>query len=165
MSVNKKTNSAGRNIARIVFILMAIIFLGIFSISIYLGGQMKTINKFYTALERNDIKSCLACYAEQSKNSFFLPSDELFRFETPVPEEEFSRYQNNIRLALDIPDDKNFFVKTKFVSRQSIDKNEYHIIVKTTFYNDADYYIEDHCFSMKFEQGKWLIEWMGTVYY
>ena len=82
----------------------------------YFGGQMKVIDKYYTALERDDFEGYKACLAE------YLQED--------VTEEWFTKSKKQILI---LQDNEKTHAKAEFVGRE-----RYYVIYDLTVYNDSE---------------------------
>lgn len=106
----------------------------------YLGGQMKVIDKFYTALEREDFEGYKAC------------------FSYAVTEEEFIKDREKILILQD--NEKNH-AKAEFVQRvrHYAPGDEYYAVYyDLTVYNDEESNEQENlCLTLYRENGKWII--------
>ncbi|MCM1023690.1 MAG: hypothetical protein NC395_06485 [Prevotella sp.] len=116
--------------------------------NIYFGGQMKLIDKLYTALERDDINGFKACFAED------------------ISEEHFSEFKNAISI---LQDNEELHAKVKFIYRVSLSSNlisnSYYVVYSVTIYNDEEHKeIKEQLFPMKREGGKWVLDFYSPYY-
>ena len=106
----------------------------------YFGGQMKLIDKLYTAIERDDFESYKECFHEDV--SFITYEDFLF------VKDSISVLQDNEKLH----------VKVEFVDRQKYRYNAYDVTFNLTIYNDEEYKaLENIRTLMMRDGGKWVI--------
>ncbi len=104
--------------------------------NIYFGGQMKLIDKYYTALERDDFDGYKACLAEYLQEN--------------VTEEWFADAKNEILI---LQDNEEVRAKAEFVGRE-----RYYVLYDLTIYNDSESVkIVDCDLSLTRENGKWVI--------
>lgn len=124
-------------------------------VNAYFGGQMKLIDKYYTALERDDFEGYKACVVEYVLIS---PSPGVTTKEA-VGEKlfEFEKRQAAALLPYSLPDSVKFHVKASFAERIKI-TDEYAVMVDLTVYDD-DYCTTVENVEMRIvrENGKWLI--------
>lgn len=85
-------------------------------VNAYFGGQMKLIDKYYTALERDDFDGYKACLAE------YLQED--------VTEEWFAESKKQILI---LQDNEKVHAKAEFAGRE-----RYYVIYDLTVYNDSE---------------------------
>ena len=106
----------------------------------YFGGQMKLIDKLYTAIERDDFEGYKECFHEDV--SFITYEDFLF------VKDSISVLQDNEKLH----------VKVEFVDRQKYRYNAYDVTFNLTIYNDEEYKaLENIRTLMMRDGGKWVI--------
>lgn len=147
MNDSKKTENKGnrkKTAAKIFLFISLIAAVFSVSISIYLGGQMKTIEKTSTALERGDFKLYLSC---------FTPN-------YGVTEGYFEEQRSAIFSLLDISEDESFRVKYKFAGRKFISINRYEIEIKRVVYDNNksyNYNNENLIYAIELQNGKWYI--------
>lgn len=104
--------------------------------NIYYGGQMKLVDKYYTALERDDFEGYKACFAEYLQEK--------------ITEEKFAESKNEILI---LQDNEDVNAKTKFVRRE-----RYYVIYNLTVYNDSENVKMVDCrLPLNRENGKWVI--------
>ena len=110
-------------------------------LNIYFGGQMKLIDKYFTAIERDDFESYRTCL-EGGKD-------------IPDLEEQFSVERDSYML---LQDNENFRINPKFSGRQKIDGNIYLLTLDMTIYNDSEsYYDGVLLIPVCRENGKWVL--------
>lgn len=102
----------------------------------YFGGQMKLIDKYYTALVRDDFEGYKACFAD------YLQEE--------ITEEWFAKDKNEILI---LQDNEKVHAKAEFVGRE-----RYYVIYDLTVYNDSESVKLIRC-DLPFmrENGKWVI--------
>ena len=116
-------------------------------VNAYFSGQMKLIDKFFTAIERDDINGFKACFAEDIRND--------------LTEEHFSILKNTIsqNTILTLQDNENNHAKVEFVDRRKIENNSYSVTFDLTIYNDEEQKeFDDESMPLKRERGKWVID-------
>lgn len=107
----------------------------------YYGGQMKLIDKCFTAIERDDYSSFKSCFSEEDRES--------------ITEEYFSSSKGILSCFTDNEDNK---AAVSFVSREKNDKNEYTVIFDLTVYNDSEHRtFENTSIYLSREKGKWML--------
>lgn len=119
---------------------------------------MKVIDKYFTALERDDFEGFKACVGETR----LVPGDAVgsnaFITTAPITEEDFAKAKSEIAV---LPDNEKNRVKASFVGRHNIVTNtyeDYWITVDLTFYNDSSH--ETICGENIYVtrmNGKWII--------
>lgn len=110
-------------------------------VNAYFGGQMKVIDKFFTALERNDINSFKSCFEEAVRGE--------------ITEEDLSGFRN---IILVLQDNENIHTKVEFVDRKKVE-NTHIVNFKLTVYNDEEHKEFDSApMPLKRERGKWVID-------
>lgn len=110
-------------------------------LNIYFGGQMKLIDKCFTAIERDDYSSFKSCFSEEDRES--------------ITEEYFSESKGILSCFTDNEDNK---AAVSFVSREKNDKNEYTVIFDLTVYNDSEHRtFENTSIYLSREKGKWML--------
>ena len=113
----------------------------------YFSGQMKVIDKFFTAIERDDINSFKSCFAEDIRND--------------LTEEHFSILKNTIsqNTISTLQDNEKVHAKVEFVDRLKIENNSYSVTFDLTIYNDEECKEFDSLLMpLKREGGKWVID-------
>lgn len=106
--------------------------------NIYFGGQMKLIDKYYTALERDNYDSYSVCYPQT------LLMNEL----------SFAEEKEDILI---LQDNENIHVKTEFISREKFGNNMYFVNYKLTVYNDSENVEIEKKLDLSFYRGKWVL--------
>lgn len=111
----------------------------------YFSGQMKLIDKYYTALERDDYDSFLSCFGHEQVHLNIIGINKSFDDE---------------KAAISIlKDSENVHAKTEFISRDKIGKNRYMVYYDLTIYNnDESAENSKLCLSLAREHGEWVIE-------
>ncbi len=111
----------------------------------YFSGQMKLIDKYYTALERDDYDSFLSCFGHEQVHLNILGINKSFDDE---------------KAAISIlQDNEKVHAKTEFTSRDKIGKNRYMVYYDLTIYNnDESTEKSNRCLSLAREHGEWVIE-------
>ncbi len=134
--MEKKINPL--KIAGILFCVAAVIFLAAFLIiKIYTGGQMKTIDKLYTAVTRGNYEDYSACFAKGSVHN---------------SQSEFDLLRSDYMQQWG----EDFHLKADYVSRDD-GKKGVEVRVKTTLYNDTDSENNYVTIVLTRQDGKWLI--------
>lgn len=107
----------------------------------YYGGQMKLIDKCFTAIERDDYDSFKSCFSAEDKES--------------ITEEYFSASKGILSCFEDNEDNK---AAVCFVSRERTDRNAYTVTFDLTVYNDGEHTIfENTSICLLREKGKWTL--------
>lgn len=109
-------------------------------LNIYFGGQMKLIDKFYTAIERDDFDGYKECFHEDM--AYITYEDFLF-----------------VKDAISIlQDNEKLHVKVEFVDRQKYRYNAYHVTFNLTIYNDEEHKVLENIRTLMMRDGgKWVI--------
>lgn len=106
-------------------------------LNIYFGGQMKLIDKYYTAIERDDFESYRACFGHE------------------VSEEQFADDKAAVSI---LQDNDKIHAKADFVRREKYNQYIHIVYYDLTVYNDNESEKKsDWWLSMKHENGKWII--------
>ncbi|MDE5991820.1 MAG: UPF0236 family protein [Oscillospiraceae bacterium] len=108
-------------------------------VNVYLSGQMKLIDKYYTALERDDFEGYKAC------------------FSYAVTEEEFAKDREKILI---LQDNEKIHAKADFVQRvrHYAPGDEYYAVYyDLTVYNDTESDKTDAVISLFSSNGSWVI--------
>lgn len=127
----------------------------------YFGGQMKLIDKFYTALERDDFEGVKTCFGEEITEQMFLA----LRFELYVnlgyenDNETLAHFLSpNLQDDEDALAEKDIHTKVKFVSREKF-YDCYMVYYDLTIYNDEEQKeFDSRHMPLKREGGKWVID-------
>ena len=107
----------------------------------YFSGQMKLIDKCFTAIERDDYESFKSCFSADDRES--------------ITEEYFSANKEIISVFADNEDNKT---SVSFVSREKLDENMYFVTFDLTLYNDNEHQeIENSSLALAREKGKWVL--------
>lgn len=110
-------------------------------LNIYFGGQMKLVDKCFTAMERDDYESFRACFSADDRES--------------VTEEYFAECRNILAVFQDNEDNK---ADVRFVSREKADERVYLVTVDLTVYNDNEHMkIENSSLGLVRDNGKWTL--------
>lgn len=134
--MDKKINPL--KIAGMLFCVAAAVMLGAFVIiKIYTGGQIKTIDKLYTAVTRGVYTDYRACLAEGA---------------LVFSESEFEQMRGKYQLEWG----EDFHLKADYVSRKDVEKGV-EVTVKTTVYNDDGSESKYETFVLVRQNGKWLV--------
>lgn len=103
----------------------------------YYGGQMKLIDKYYTALERDDFNSYQACFGHDRS------------------EKDFADDKAAISI---LQDNDKIHAKADFVRREKYNQYIHIVYYDMTVYNDDESAEKsDWWLSMRHENGKWII--------
>lgn len=108
-------------------------------VNAYFSGQMKVIDKYYTALERNDFEGYKAC------------------FSYAVTEEEFAKDREKILI---LQDNEKIHAKAEFDKRMqhdAPDEDYYAVYYDLTVYNDSENVKTGEVLSLLRSNGGWLI--------
>lgn len=133
-----KKLSAGK-LAAMIFCFVTVVALGaLLFVSIYTGGQIKTINSVYTAVVHDIYSDYAKCFSDSSEKL----SESAFE---ALRQEYIHDYGEDFRISAD------------FVSREEIGGKKFAVTVKTTVYNDVTSASENCSFIMKKQGGKWVI--------
>lgn len=125
--------------------------------NIYFGGQMKLIDKFYTAIERDDFEGFKACFSEVQQEF--------------ITEERFAEWRNNTVTVKAIPiaaegdnetysypiDTDEYKVKTDFTKRGRLEKDKYFVTYDRTVYKDTDNDTMEVTSLLARQNGKWVL--------
>lgn len=127
----------------------------------YFSGQMKLIDKFFTAIERDDFEGYKACF--DAKTAETLTEADLtsakkvsvfFKaYLLSAPNEVYS--QTNSYLI----DTDEFKTKVDFIERQKIENGKYFVTYDLTLYNDTENIELDYLTSPRLlvrQNGKWV---------
>lgn len=130
-------------LAGIIFcILAAVCTVVLMFVSGYFGGQMKTIDKFFTAAQRSDFNSYKACFSKSTAAKLTESDMEAARL---------------IALVLDEPEE--FRTDVSFAGRQKLGRGRYSVTFDITVYNDSESEkIENVTRVLVRDSGKWVFE-------
>ena len=110
-------------------------------LNIYFGGQMRLIDKYYTAIERDDFESYQACFGHDVLNLNL--------------EEQFADDKAAISI---LQDNDKIHTKADYVRREKYNQYIHIVYYDLTIYNDDESEKKsDWWLSMKHENGKWII--------
>ncbi len=139
--MNKKM-TAGKLAGIIFCILAAVCAVFLMLLNSYFGGQMKTVDKYYTAVERNDADSFKACFPEAKREDLTDADMEAARSAANVLE-----------------DKEEFHTDVTFRGREKLGKEKYSVTFDVAVYNDSEKEsIKDVSFVLVREKGKWVID-------
>lgn len=111
-------------------------------VNAYFGGQMKLVDKFYTALERDDFESYKECFWNEISDYITY-------------EDSFLYVKDSISV---LRDNESFHIKAEFVDRQLYTDDSYDVTFNLTIYNDEEHIeLENQSMSMRRDKGKWVI--------
>ena len=130
-------------LAGIIFcILAAACTVVLLCVNVYFGGQMKLIDKVYTALERDDFDSYKECFWDEIKNYITY-------------EDSFLYVKDSISI---LQDNEKLHTKLEFVDRQKYTNDSYDVTFNLTIYNDEEHVeLENQIMTMRRDKGKWVI--------
>ncbi len=110
-------------------------------VNIYFGGQMKLIDKCFTAIERDDYEGFKACYSADDRES--------------ITEEYFSMSKDILAVFQNNEDNR---ASVSFVSREKTDEGCYWVTFDLTVYNDSEHQkLENTSVYLLREKGKWTL--------
>lgn len=127
----------------------------------YFSGQMKLIDKFFTAIERDDFESFKACFSEVQQEF--------------ITEERFAEWRNYTVTVKAIPiategdnetysksysypiDTDEYKVKTDFTKRGRLEKDKYFVTYDQTIYKDTDNDTMEGTSLLARQNGKWVL--------
>lgn len=118
--MNKKM-TAGKLAGIIFCILAAVCAAFLMFLDGYFGGQMKTVNKFFTAVERSDMNSYKACFSK---------ADAKDLTETDI---EAARAIANV-----LEDTEDFRADVAFKGREKLGSGRYSVTFDIVVYNDSE---------------------------
>ncbi|MDE6710093.1 MAG: glycoside hydrolase family 127 protein [Oscillospiraceae bacterium] len=130
----------------------------------YFGGQMKLIDKYYTALARNDFEGFKTCLGEEMRE---IIDEEMFFVERNGLYVNLYGYKDanemvvhSLLLSLqddeDVPVEKDIHTEVKFVSREKF-YDEYIVYFDLTVYNDEEHKETQSSLPLIRNGGKWVI--------
>ncbi len=139
--MNKKL-TAGK-LAGIIFCGLALVCTVILiSLNGYYSGQMKTINKFFTAVERNDFNSYKTCFSKADAETLTEADIEAARLIAEVLE-----------------DTEDFRADASFKGRKKLENGRYSVTFDIVVYNDSEKEtLKDVSRILVRDGGKWVIE-------
>lgn len=107
--------------------------------NIYLGGQMKLVDKYLTAIERADFDSYSACINGSVSELVFDSEKE--------------------KIAGNLEDSEEFKLSADFTGRKKLGSGKYSVTFSLTVYNDTEHVtFENNSKVLVREGGKWLID-------
>lgn len=106
--------------------------------NIYFGGQMKLVDKYYTALERDDFEGYKACFAEYIN----------------IDEKNFEEDKAEIAI---LQDNEKIHAKADFDKREKYNSNIHIVYYNLTVYNDDESTKRSGSLPMERENGKWVL--------
>lgn len=137
--MNKKM-TAGK-LAGIIFCIVAVLCaVFLMFMSSYFGGQMKTVNKFFTAVERNDFNSYKTCFSGAYAENLT---------EADIEEDR--------RIGELIEDTEDFRVDVSFKGRERLENGKYSVTFAVVVYNDSKKETTEVSQVLVRENGKWVI--------
>ena len=108
----------------------------------YYSGQMKTINKFFTAVERNDFNSYKTCFSKADAETLTEADIEAARLIAEVLE-----------------DTEDFRADASFKGRKKLENGRYSVTFDIVVYNDSEKEtLKDVSRILVRDGGKWVIE-------
>ena len=138
-----KKLTAGKLIGIIFCIAAAAVMCVLFGYNVYLGGQMKLVDKYLTAIERDDFASYTAC------------------FENGVQLDE-SALAAEKGIADVLSDTEEFKLTADFVGREKLADGKYSVTFNMTVYNDTEHVTFENASKVLVRDGgKWVIEVEG----
>lgn len=132
-----KKLTVGKLLGIIFFIVVAGIVLLLF-VNAYFDGQMKLIDKHYTALVQDDYDSYRTCYPQ------------------PLLMNEISFAEEKEEILI-LQDNENIHVKTEFISREKFGKDMYFVCYNLTIYNDSESVKIEKVSDLSLYRGKWAL--------
>ena len=125
----------------------------------YFSGQMKLIDKLYTAVERDDFEGCKACFSEIQQEF--------------ITEEKFAEWRNYTVTVKAVPiasegetysesysypiDTNEYKVKNNFKKRGRLEKDKYFVTYDRTVYKDTDNDTMEVTRLLARKNGKWVL--------
>lgn len=158
--MNKKL-TVGKLLGIIFCVLAAAGTVVLLFVNAYFSGQMKLIDKYYTALERDDFEGCKACFSEVQQEF--------------ITEERFAEWRNYTVTVKAIPiaaegdnetysksysypiDTDEYKVKTDFKKRGRLEKDKYFVTYDQTIYKDTDNDTMEGTGLLARQNGKWVL--------
>ncbi len=142
----KSTALTPGKLAGIIFcIIAALCTVILIFVGSYFGGQMKVIDKYLTALERDDFKGYAACF----------PKD----ISEKLGEIDFEAAKS---IADVLENTEDFRVTAAFKSREKLESGKYAVTFDLTVYNDSGHEtIENVTRVLTRQSGGWVIETLG----
>ena len=138
-----KKLTAGKLIGIIFCIAAAAVMCVLFGYNVCLGGQMKLVDKYLTAIERDDFASYTACFENGAQ------FDEL-----ALAAEK--------GIADVLSDTEEFKLTADFVGREKLADGRYSVIFDLTVYNDTEHVTFENASKVLVRDGgKWVIETEG----
>ena len=135
-----KKVSAGKTAGIIFCILAGICTVVLLFMDVYFSGQMKTIDKFWTSVARDDLNGCKSCLSAELAEK--------------LTEHDFEAEKERFQILLD---GENVKTSVTFVDRNKMSDNSYSICVDLTIYNDDANVTERTYYFLVREGMKWLI--------
>jgi hypothetical protein len=143
--MHEKKHSTGKICGIIFFVLTSIILLFCICFSIYFSGQQKVVDKFYSAIERQDSKMLSECLSGTIVKD---DCSEIITQQYNTLSQEYS---------------EDFNVLSNFVKRTKNSDGGYDYYVDVTFYNDDMYKTyKDVLFHLILEKGRWKISYYSV---
>ena len=139
--MNKKL-SPGKLSGMIFCVLAAVCTVILLFVSGYLSGQMKTVDKFFTAVERDDLQSYKACFSRSVAEKLTEADLETAKL-----------------IALNLDDPEDFRADVSFAGREKLGSGRYAVTFYITVYNDSESKkIENVTRILVRDGGKWVLE-------
>ncbi len=108
----------------------------------YFGGQMKVIDKYLTALERDDFDGYAACFPKSTA--------------AKLDENDFETAKS---IAGVLKDTEDFRVTADFKSREKLEMGKYAVTFDLTVYNDSEHKTIENVSRILIHKGSgWVIE-------
>lgn len=136
MSESKK--SPAKALSIIICIITLLVLAAAITVKALTGGQLRTAEKVYTAIERGNYSDYAACFAESA---------------ALMSEQEFDTLVSDYKEAYG----EDYGIETRFASRSGISPLEADITVKITVHNDEKSNTESVPLHLLRIKGKWLI--------
>lgn len=141
--MNKKL-TVGKLLGIIFCVLAAVGTVVLLFVNAYFGGQMKVIDKYYTALERDDFEGYKACFSE--------------RLQEEITERWLETSKKEILI---LQDNENVHAKAEFDRRiwhDALGYEYYDVYYDLTVYSDSESVkITKNNFFLIRENGRWVI--------
>ncbi len=147
-----KKLTVGKLLGIIFCILAAVCTVVLLCVNVYFGGQMKLIDKYFTAIERDDYdgyKSCVVEYMAISPNPGVITTEAV--------NEKYFNF-DKMQIAAILPNSEKIHTKVDFVERIKTFPGEYAVMIDLTVYDDnAHETVNNIPIDITRENGKWLI--------
>lgn len=137
-----KKYTAGKLAGIIFCIAAAVCTVALMFAGSYFGGQMKIIDKYLTALERDDFDGYAACF----------PKDK-------SPKLDESDFETARAVSAVLEDTEDFRVTADFKGRERLAGGRYEVTFDLTVYNDSEHKTIENVTRVLVHQGSgWVIE-------